>query len=344
MSSTPISLFALAIALALAYASGQATHPDRDAFFLDPSRWDANASFKLDLLSYRYDCGVTYSDHSVNRQGNRVDLRFVAHPKPDAACPLIDKPYGPSFPMPALPAGRYDVHATALAPCQVGNPVCLLPERTERVGILTIGRVADADWFIQPVSVPAGKAFDLRILSDRYGNCQTSFSHVSHSVADNRIRATFVTTTDTNVVCIWNQSPHGPAIKVEPLKAGRYPVDVIEAPSCAYKQPICPWLPPDKVARVVDTLVVTGASSLDRPRPADIASRTRPTARVAGGRLQVDPPGGWGSLQVLDLGGRVVAEGGTDEVYDLAGFRAGIYFLRVASPRGIDLLSLVVKP
>jgi hypothetical protein len=143
---------------------------------------------------------------------------------------------------------------------------------------------AEAEWFASPVSAAAGKPFDLRILSDRYGNCQTKFEHKSLAVRDGRLVAAFVIVTDTAVVCITDIRPHGPAFPVEALPAGRYPVDVIEIPACVYREPICPWIPPELAARTVDTLVVsgTGAFSLPERGPAARAGTRLERGRVKG--------------------------------------------------------------
>lgn len=294
---TPISLAALIIAVAIAYASGQT---DRNALFIKPSRVDADKAFVLEVLSFRWNCGATYSHIESAAAAGRLDIRFAVTENPAAICPAIEKPYGPKVPVKALPAGRYDVWATPLLPCQVAPQPCEVPEKPERAGILTVGRQADADWFVSPAATAAGKAFDLRILNERYGNCQTSFDHESLAVRDGRIVASFVIRTDTTLVCIVDIHPHGPAFHVEALKAGKYPVDVIETPACIYEKPVCPWLPPDLVARTVDTLLVTGTNAaLASGR--DLAHR--PAVRLERGRLRIGKSAG---AETRSLHGRIL--------------------------------------
>lgn len=276
--STPVSIAALIIAVLVAYAAGQT---DRNALFLAPTRVDADKAFDLEVLSFRWNCGAVY-DHIGSQRGggSRLDIAFLVTENPQAVCPAIEKAYGPKVPVKALPAGRYDVHATLLLPCQVLPQPCDAPLRQERVGILTVGRQEAADWFASPAAAAAGRPFELRILSDRYGNCQTRFEHKSLAVRDGRIVASFVTQTDTGVVCVTDVRPHGPAFQVEALGAGRYPVDVIEIPACVYGTPVCPWLPPEMAARTVDTLVVGSASAAlpapERPTLSHPRLRRRP--------------------------------------------------------------------
>lgn len=302
MRTTPVRANALLFALALAAGAAE------DAFFVNPSRVDAGKAFALEVLSYRYNCGTRFSDLSFSRDGARIAVRFVARENPAALCPAIEKPWGPKFDMPALAAGRYRVFATPLLPCQVGTPACEIPEREEDAGILTVGSQANADWFIQPSTVAPSRAFNLRILNDRYGNCQTSFTHVSHTVLDGKITANFVIVTDPSVICIVDIHPHGPSFEVGALKAGRYPVLVIETPGCIYDKPPCPWLPPAMVARPVDTLVVASGTTAAAPAPRP-AKRGR--AGLARGNLSVTLPPGWkesavpGSADIVDLQGRI---------------------------------------
>jgi hypothetical protein len=302
MQSTPVSAAALIIACALALPSAMragsgsaesAAQGPSEAFFPSPARAEAGKPFALGIMSFRYNCGTEFSHASFTRQGDALDFRFVARENPAAICPAVIAPYGPSFHLPALPAGRYRLTATALHPCLVAPQPCEIAEKREDAGILTVGR-ADSGWFISPASTPAKRAFTLRILSDRYGSCQTSFSHQDLAVQDGKIVATFVIETDTQRVCVLDERPHGPAFQVQALEAGKYPVHVIEAPACAYRQPICPWLPPEMTAALVDTLTVTSGSSLaGHPHPGARAPAGR--AHLSRGILHVSPRGSAGA-------------------------------------------------
>lgn len=312
--------------LALLPALAPAQVQDRYALFLQPSIAEAGAAFTLKIRSFRYDCGVTYANRAYSRTGNRIAVRYVPTEKKGAICPAIDAPYGPDFDAPALPAGRYEVYATPLAVCQVKEPPCDLAEREERVGILTVGKPEDADWFIRPSTVQAGKDFDLQILSEKYGNCHTSFTHTSLATQDNRIGATFVIETDPTIECIVDIHPHGPSFPVKGLKAGLYPVTVVQMPACAYEKPICPMVPP--MPRVVDTLVVTGTMDVT-PGNGSAMDASGPQAFLSGNRIRVAWPDGgeaW-SAEILDLGGRrlkIVQKDGAD-IFDLP---AGLLLVR----------------
>lgn len=295
--STPISLAALIVAVLVAYAAGQTDN----AISLKPTRVDADKAFDLEVLSMRWSCGATYSYIQSAQSGtsNRLNVNFLVTEDPVAICPAILKPYGPKVPIKALPAGRYDVHVGLLLPCHVLPQPCEAPMKVERVGFLTVGPEAGADWFASPVTRPSGKPFDLRILSDKYGNCHTSFGHESLEVKDGRLVASFVINTDTTVFCIVDIHPHGPTFRVEALPAGKYPVDVIEIPACVYQNPACPWLPPQMVARTVDTLVVSGTTGI-------IASGKdgkRSRAHFDRSHLKLTEPSG---TRTLDLQGRVL--------------------------------------
>lgn len=293
--STPISLAALIIAVLVAYAAGQTDK----AILLKPTRVDAGKAFDLEVLSLRWSCGATYTHVGSARSGGRLVASFLVTEDPAAICPAILRPYGPKVPVQALPAGRYDVHASLLMPCQVLPQPCDVPLRVERVGFLTVGPHETAEWFASPVAAPAGRPFDLRILSDRYGNCQTRFEHQSLAVRDGRVVASFVITTDTTLICAVDIRPHGPGFAVEALPAGKYPVDVIETPACVHQTPVCPWLPPEEVARTVDTLVVTGTSGIVASEKGGLRAR----ARFDRGRLRIEEPSG---TRTSDLQGRIL--------------------------------------
>ena len=122
--------------------------------------------------------------------------------------------------------------------------------------------------------------------------------------------ATFVIETDPQRVCIHDERPHGPSFQVQALEPGSYPVHVIEAPACAYRQPICPWLPPEMTAVLVDTLVVSPGASL--------GTHPHPGARETGGRASL-PHISRGILHV-SRPGEAAAEEGTLP-HDLSGRR-----------------------
>ena len=81
---------------------------------LTPGTATADQAFGLSVLSYRYSCAHTYANQSVVVNEGRIDLSFTSAVRPEILCPAIYKPYGPTFRMPALKAGKYAVHMLSL--------------------------------------------------------------------------------------------------------------------------------------------------------------------------------------------------------------------------------------
>lgn len=177
---------------------------------------------------------------------------------------------------------------------------------------------ADADWFVLPSAIAPDRDFELRILSDRYGNCHTRFTHGTLSVQDGKIMATFLVETDTSLVCVVDIHPHGPAFPMSGLRAGKYPVYVAEQPACLYGHPPCPWLPPESAARLVDTLTVSGVSALAvaSEGPGASAAAGKRSATLSRGKVRLVRPDahGAGRPEIRTLSGRLLGEKG--------GFRA----------------------
>lgn len=290
-SHRPARGFAMVLLLA-GLAAGQY---DTQALHLQPSRVDADKAFSLQVLGYRWVCGSTFTHSALARTATGLAVRFLPNPPSEPICQALI-PLGPRFEVPALPAGRYPVHATVLLPCQVAASPCEVREMVERVGILTVGKPESADWFINPGTVMPGRKFTLQMLSHRYGDCQTSFDRLSLSVEGGRLVAGFGTRTDTGRVCIQDSRPHGPGFLVEGLPAGRYPVDVLE--------------PPSQAARTVDTLYVANFLVPTAVQAGPLPREGRPDRLRAGGGLYLgpflSPPGSGG----IDLQGRVHREPG----------------------------------
>lgn len=253
MRNTSTLLPTLALGLSLAAAASAQGERNAIAFF--PLRAEANAAIApLTVQSYRWNCGHTFTDKTAARNGSRIDVRFAVHENPTAICPAVDRPYGFEIGVNGMPEGRYEVWATPLIPCQVLPNPCERAEIPERMGVLTVGKPREGDWFALPGSVKAEQAFDLRILNHRYGSCHDRFRHAASHVSEGVIHATFTVERDTGHVCITDEFPSGPTFKLAGLKAGRYPVSVTLMPACAYFPQPCPMIPP--IARVIDTVHV----------------------------------------------------------------------------------------
>jgi hypothetical protein len=291
-----LSVSAAMLALLAAYAPGQT---DRYALYLKRDRVDADKAFELEVLGLRWNCAATYSHITSARIGDSLNVRFLVTANPQVICPDQEL-HGPKVSVAALPTGRYDVHAILLLPCHVLPMPCDAPEKHERVSFLYVSNLAEAEWFATPITTAAGKPFDLRIRNDKYGTCHTSFDHTSLEVKDGRLVAAFVITTDTTLTCVRDYRPHGPTFHLEGLQAGKYPVDVIETPACVYQTPACPWLPPDMVARTVDTLVVSGPTMVSA---AAKGAEARSGARIVRGLVKQD------GASSKNIQGRTLVEG-----------------------------------
>ncbi len=223
------SVFASLILITL--LSGFSKVPDEiqktPPFIISPNQVSDGAPFKLELLSHRYSCAVTYSHLSYSVDGTKIYLRFLPdHSKePISVCPMIYKPYGPTFDLKGLKAGTYSVFAVPLVPCMVENPMCKIAVIPEPAGTLTVGKnPVTHNWKLQPPSAQADIPFQLQLLSQNYGNCQTEFSHTSATLKDGELWLTYFMQTHPERVCVWDQRPFGPEFKLPGLKAGRYPV------------------------------------------------------------------------------------------------------------------------
>lgn len=255
---------ALSLILALAtLAPGQGADA-RAPFTLKPDSAAAAMSFDLQLLSYRFTCGTTYSHHAVKVEGRKATLSFLPTEHPEAVCPAVYVPYGPTFVMAPLAAGYYDVYARQLAPCMVDTvAICAMEPVPEFAGVLAVGISGKRGWFLQPKQVPARQDFTLRLLNDAYGNCQTSFSREVIELRNGSLHASFVIEQHPERVCVTDIRPHGPSFEVKGLPADEYPVYANAQSPCRFdvEKPCLAASSPDRFL-LVDTLVVTGTSGI----------------------------------------------------------------------------------
>ena len=106
-------------------------------YTINPTTTPLKKDFTLDLLSYQFNCGTTYDMLASSVTGNTIALTFLDHENPLTACPAIYKPYGPSYKMTGLPAGKYDVKVYHLPACAAQH--CPFAAITpEDAGILTV--------------------------------------------------------------------------------------------------------------------------------------------------------------------------------------------------------------
>lgn len=72
-------------------------------------------------------CQTAFSHETATVSSGGIYASFVMESYPDRVCIMDVRPFGPSFSIPALKPGLYPVYPEQLQPCQVSQPVCLLP-------------------------------------------------------------------------------------------------------------------------------------------------------------------------------------------------------------------------
>jgi hypothetical protein len=274
----------LVLGLALAATAFAQGTDDRAPYFLSPDSVKAHQAFDLQLLSYRFNCATTYSHKSMQVEGNKATLSFLATEHPEALCPAVYMPYGPTFAMAPLAPGYYDVYARQLTRCTVDTAALCAREAAPRfAGVLSVGVTNRKGWFLHPKQVPPKQDFTLRLLNDAYGNCQTSFSHEVIELRNGAFYASFVIERHPDRVCVTDIRPHGPSFEVKGQLEGKYPVYANPQDPCRYDtvKPCLMASSPDRFF-LVDTLWVREASGV-RPREgARTSARVFPAGTLRG--------------------------------------------------------------
>ncbi len=139
----------------------------------------------------------------------------------------------PTFTMPALDAGSYEVYATSMPSCLYSTPRCAIAVSPQYAGTLVIAPQSAFPYTFTPVSVDAGKTFDLHLLSYSF-NCNTTFSMMNTAVIGNVISLTYLDQeSPTSGVCPAIYMPYGPTFSISALKAGSYTIQAYQLPACA---------------------------------------------------------------------------------------------------------------
>ena len=287
-------------AAALCLAAVPRVQGQNQPFFLSPSGAEAAKPFKLSVLSYRYGCDAVFSHHEIVVGKSRIDLAFVTERTKGIMCPAVAAAFGPDFNMQALAAGRYEVWANDRAPCLVAPQPCEIAERPESAGVLTVG--ADGKgWFLRPNQVKAGTAFQMQLLDEQYGNCNTSFTHTALEFRNGSIYASYLIESHPEKLCLTDIHPNGPSYEVKALTAGKYPVYEIQMYACEFDQPPC--MLPKRAPQLVDTLSVTAATGLRLSySPGGIPARVS----IRNGLVEIPLPASGNTRRVerLNLSGR----------------------------------------
>jgi len=220
------------------------------AFTFSPLSSPAGKGFDLHLLSYGFTCATLYDSLAVKVVGDVITLSFLFREPPLIACPAIYAPYGPTFKIPALATGTYQVRVDAglrNAPVALGN-------------LQITAAAARKDWYLKQRTVPPDAGFQLQILRDSLAAC-TNFSNLNAVASAGGINLYFLR--QTGKCALISQDPIGPQFTMPALKAGRYPVYVTELLPCEVAQPACAV---DRVMPMAsDTLFV--GNSLAVPMP-----------------------------------------------------------------------------
>lgn len=307
-------------------------------FFLNPAAAPEGKAFEMQLLSYAFTCATTYENLQVTVSDSVIVLSLLDKINPAGICPAIYKPYGPTYKMPALKAGAYRVKVNRLQ----------MSASADAGTLLITGATTRKTWYLKERTVAADKEFQMQLLRDDIGNCQTAFSEQRVAVTTAGIVASFLMESHPERVCVMDMRPHGPIFKMPALKAGVYPV-------IPYQMAACEALPePCLLDRVIpatptDTLIVTQSLAIPISRLREAAPRVELRGDEAMFALPEGKAGSW-HAELAAPDGRVLDEawvGGSagDRVTVNVGRapRHGVSLLRLTGPDGSQRLLPIVR-
>lgn len=199
---------------------------------LTPAEAAAGQAFALTVLSSRYGCAHEYANQTIVVKEGRIDLSFTSSINPARLCAAVEKPFGPTFKMPALKEGRYEVYMDLMtATCMVVG-LCPEPLPLESAGVLTVSGEGKITYVLSPAEVEAEKEFPLRLLSPDFG-CNIDYLLTSSRVQDGKITLTFLDKPNPLVKCAPLEKMYGPEYMIPGLKARTYEVWAERLPACA---------------------------------------------------------------------------------------------------------------
>lgn len=254
--SAALSLgFGLVLSLTLPARADYPVEPAEPNWILSPAQVAADQAFSLSLLSYRYSCATEYDHLNVSAADGVISLGFTSRINPAVLCPMVYKPYGPSFRVPALKAGAYKVKAVLYQECHFNPAPCKSMPITEDAGVLTVGGEGRISYSLEPSTVKAGKTFSLQLVGSLF-HCATEFSDLASRVQEShppRIVLTFRDTVNPLVLCTDENGSFGPVYKMPALAAGTYEVFAERLPVCAERGcTVVPTLQPAGKLTVTD--------------------------------------------------------------------------------------------
>lgn len=106
-------------------------------YAIRPKLVQGGKAFDLFLTNKQFTCGNEFSDLSSHVEGHILYLSFTNRPHPEALCAAVIKDYGPTFPIPALKAGTYQVFATSMPYCGTVGPCPVAFVLPQLAGALT---------------------------------------------------------------------------------------------------------------------------------------------------------------------------------------------------------------
>lgn len=177
------------------------------------------------------DCSYTFSRESVSVNGSRIDLRYVISlpaanpgpPEPGAIRSMAGSQ--PTFTMPSLAAGRYEVWASQIPACTLNPQPCEIAQPAPyRAGELEVRSDVQPGLILNPGYGPAEKAFDLQLVSGGY-SCATAFDSLSAAVYRDTVTLTFYDW-ERPMGCAVAFELYGPTFHLPALPAGTYRVKV----------------------------------------------------------------------------------------------------------------------
>lgn len=283
------SLLASALALGMAAAPASAAAL-ASAYAFDPDTAKAGQEFALRLTGGGFDCATSFSNIKVTVTADAILLAFLPQQLPKG-CADTSHAYGPSFAIPGLKAGEYRVRVDRL-------------DRDAIVEAGTLSALAHPDWYLKRRDVAANAPFELQLLRDDIGNCQTGFSHDSIYVMGGSIFARFVMESHPERVCAQDLRPFGPSFPMPALAPGLYPVVPMQLAPCQVLDPPC--LLPIRAPYPTDTLVVSAVVAIRLSALRQGAPRVEVGGGYARFALPEGPRGTW-QADLIGLDGRMLA-------------------------------------
>jgi hypothetical protein len=243
-------------------------------------------------------------------------------------------PYGPTFNIPALTAGAYQVRV---------NVNGMNAEIT--AGTLQItAAVARKGWYLKEKTAQSDAPFQMQLLKDSMAAC-TNFTNLSASVYASGITASFLV--QTGKCSAMSQVPIGPILSMPALQPGIYPVHVNELVACEVAQPPCVL---EKVMPMAsDTLVVIKSLAVRMSALRAGAPKVDVVGSTAFFALPEGVAGMW-RAELMTLDGRVLAgetlTGAPGDRVSVPVDRAranAVSLLRLTSPTGTQRFLPIVR-